>query len=314
MLRYVIGRIGQAAIVLWAAFTASFILLQALPGDAILIKFLNPELGLGPEQIADIRASYAADSPLWEQYLHTVKNFLTGHFGYSVQAGVPVADLLAANLPPTLWLATLGFLLAFILAVFISVLSALLPLSWLRSLLQSVPSLFISTPVFWLGILLIQVFSFRLKLIPVINPGPWEALILPMLTLAIPISAPLAQVLMRNIDHVMTEPFVAVARAKGASHLWVLCRHVAKNAALPTLTIGGILFGELLAGAVVTEAVFGLNGIGGLTQQAVGHQDIAVLQALVTFSAVAFVLINLTVDLLYPIFDPRLRGREGAVA
>jgi peptide/nickel transport system permease protein len=314
MSRYVVGRVGQAAIVLWAAFTVSFILLQALPGDAILIKFLNPELGLGPDQIADIRASYAADSPLWAQYLHTTVNFLTGHFGYSVQAGVPVSDLLLTNLPPTLWLSALAFLLAVVLAVSLSALSALLSFPWLRSLIQSIPSLFISTPVFWLGILLIQVFSFQLKLIPVINPGPWEALILPVLTLAVPISAPLAQVLMRNIDDVMTEPFIAVARAKGASHRWVLWRHVAKNAVLPTMTIGGVVFGELLAGAVVTEAVFSLNGIGGLTQRAVGTQDIAVLQALVVFSAVAFVLINLAVDLLYPVFDPRLRARKGAAA
>lgn len=313
MSQYLIRRIGQAVIVLWAAFTVSFVLLQALPGDAVLIKFLNPELGLGPEQIADIRASYGADVSLVIQYFHAIANFLTGNFGYSIHAGVPVGHLLAANLPPTLWLATLGFLLAVVVAVSLSALSALLPLSWLRSIIQSVPALFISTPVFWLGILLIQVFSFQLKLIPVINPGPWQALVLPVLALAIPISAPLAQILMRNIDEVMTEPFVAVARAKGASHRWVLWKHVAKNAVLPTLTIGGILFGELLAGAVVTEAVFGLNGIGGLTQQAVGSQDIAVLQALVVFSALAFVLINLAVDLLYPVFDPRLRVRQGAV-
>ncbi|AWM86499.1 ABC transporter permease [Microvirga sp. 17 mud 1-3] len=314
MSRYVIGRVGQALLVLWAAFTVSFVLLQALPGDAILIKFLNPELGLGPEQIAEIRASYGADVPLLSQYLHSIVNFLSGEFGYSVQAGVPVGDLLLAKLPPSLWLATLGFLLATILAVSIAVLSTLAPFAWLRSLIQSVPSLFVSTPVFWLGILLIQVFSFQLRLIPVINPGPWEALILPVLTLAVPISAPLAQILIRNIDEVMTEPFIAVARAKGASRSWVLWKHVAKNAILPTLTIGGILFGELLAGAVVTEAVFGLNGIGGLTQRAVGSQDIAVLQALVVFSAVAFVLINLAVDLLYPVFDPRLRIRERAAA
>jgi peptide/nickel transport system permease protein len=314
MVRYVIGRIGQAALVLWAAFTVSFILLQALPGDAILIKFLNPELGLGPAQIADIRASYGADSPILIQYFHTIANFLSGRFGYSVQAGVPISALLAANLPPTLWLASLGFLVAVVVALSLSALSALLPLSWLRSFIQSIPSLFISTPVFWLGILLIQVFSFQLRLIPVINPGPWEALVLPVLTLAVPISAPLAQVLMRNIDDVLTEPFVAVARAKGASHRWVVWRHVAKNAVLPTLTIGGILFGELLAGAVVTEAVFGLNGIGGLTQRAVNNQDIAVLQALVVFSALAFVVINLSVDLLYPVFDPRLKAGRGAFA
>ena len=140
-----------------------------------------------------------------------------------------------------------------------------------------------------------------------INPGPWEGLVLPTLTLAVPISAPLAQVLLRNIDAVLAQPFVAVARAKGASRRWVLLRHVARNALLPTLTIAGVLFGELLAGAVVTEAVFGLNGLGTLTQQAVGNQDTAVLQAVVVVSAAAFVLINLAVDLLYPLLDPRLR-------
>jgi len=314
MVRYVTGRVGQAVLVLWAAFTVSFILLQALPGDAILIKFLNPELGLGPAQLAEIRAAYAADGPLLVQYFHSLTNFLTGRFGYSIHAGVPVIDLIAANLKPTLWLASLGFLVAVVVAFALSALSALTSFSWLRSFIQSIPALFVSTPVFWLGIVLIQVFSFQLKLIPVINPGPWEAFILPVLTLAVPISAPLAQVLMRNIDEVLTEPFVAVARAKGASHRWVVWRHVIKNAVLPTLTIGGILFGELLAGAVVTEAVFGLNGIGGLTQQAVNNQDVAVLQALVVFSAFAFVVINLAVDLLYPVFDPRLKVRTGAFA
>ena len=142
-----------------------------------------------------------------------------------------------------------------------------------------------------------------------INPGRWEGMVLPTLTLAVPISAPLAQILIRNIDAVLAQPFVAVARAKGASRRGVLWRHVARNAVLPTLTIAGILFGELLAGAVVTEAVFGINGLGSLTQQAVGNQDTAVLQAIVVISATSFVLINLIVDLLYPVLDPRLRTR-----
>jgi peptide/nickel transport system permease protein len=165
--------------------------------------------------------------------------------------------------------------------------------------------------VFWLGIMLIQVFSFQLGLVSVISPGPVEKLILPVATLAIPISAPLAQILMRNIDEVLTQPFVAVARSKGASRSWVLWKHVARNAVLPTLTIAGVLFGELLAGAVVTEAVYGLSGLGGLTYQAVGNHDTAVLQAIVVISAVAFVTINLIVDLLYPVLDPRL-GRKVA--
>lgn len=305
--RYLLGRIAQAALVLWAAFTASFILLQLLPGDAVLIKFLNPELGLGPQEIADIRAAYGADQPVWQQYLHTLGQFLTGHFGYSVQAGVPVSQGLATSLPPTLRLAGLGFSTAALLAIALAAAASLAPLAWLRNALQALPSVFVSVPVFWLGIMLIQVLSFRLGWIPVINPGPWEGLVLPTLTLAVPISAPLAQILLRNIDTVLAQPFVAVARAKGASRAWVLLHHVARNALLPALTIAGVLFGELLAGAVVTEAVFGLNGLGTLTQQAVGNQDTAVLQAVVVVSAAAFVLINLAVDLLYPLLDPRLR-------
>ena len=314
MSRYIIGRIGQALLVLWIAFTASFLLLQALPGDAILIKFQNPELGLGPDQIAALREAYGVDSPLWQQYLQALGNFLTGNFGYSVVGSVPVAHELLANLPATARLASLGFTLAVLIALGLAFLATLAPFAWLRTAIQSIPSLFVSLPVFWLGIMLIQIFSFRLKWISVINPGEFEGLILPVITLAIPISAPLAQILIRNIDEVLTQPFVAVARAKGASPSWVLWRHVVKNALLPTLTIAGILFGELLAGAVITETVFGLNGIGGLTERSVRFQDTSVIQAIVVFSALSFVAVNLVVDLLYPVFDPRLRRLKGATA
>ena len=311
MLRYLAGRVGQALLVLMATFTAAFLLLQALPGDAIMIKFMSPEMGLSADQIAEIRASYGADRPMWEWYFHTLYNFLTGNFGFSIQAGVPVSQQLATNLPPTLQLASLGFIAALVLTVVLAAASNMVGFGWLRAALQALPSLFISVPVFWLGIMLIQIFSFQLGLVSVISPGPIERLILPVATLALPISAPLAQILMRNIDEVLAQPFVAVARAKGASRNWVLWKHVARNAVLPTLTIAGVLFGELLAGAVVTEAVYGLNGLGGLTNQAVGNHDTAVLQAIVVISALAFVSINLVVDLLYPVLDPRLARGVG---
>lgn len=314
MARYIISRVGQALLVLWAAFTISFVLLQAMPGDAVLIKFQNPEYGLSAEQIADIRAAYDADGSVVLQYLHTIGNFVTGDFGYSLQAGVAVSAQLAANLPSTIRLAGLAFAAAVLLAVIIAVLSNLSGFTRLRSFILSLPSLFVSIPTFWLGIMLIQIFSFRLRLVPVINPGEWEGLILPVFTIAVPISAPMAQILLRNIDEVLTRPFVSVARAKGASHVFVLWRHVAKNAFLPVLTVAGVLFGELLAGAVITETVFGLNGIGSLTEQAVNFQDVAVLQAIVVISAAAFVTINLAVDLLYPVLDPRLKTRLGGVS
>ncbi|WNN46432.1 ABC transporter permease [Winslowiella toletana] len=312
MKSYLSQRVGQALLVLWAAFTVSFVLLQVLPGDAILIKFQNPDLGLSPEQIADMRLAYGADSPLWQQYLHTLVAMLRGDFGFSVQAGVPVSELIASNFPDTLRLALPGFLLAVVIAVLLAFISNLIGFRWLKNALQSLPSLFISIPTFWLGIALIQLFSFQLRWIPVINPGPWQGLILPIITLALPISAPLAQILIRSIDQVQTQPFVAVARAKGASYSRVLWRHVALNALLPVLTVAGLLLGELIAGALITETVFGLSGLGQLTQQAVNNQDVTVLQAIVMISAFGFVTINLLVDLLTPLLDPRLQTYRGA--
>ncbi|KJV30537.1 peptide ABC transporter permease [Pantoea sp. SM3] len=311
MQRSLLRRVGQSVLVLWAAFTLSFLLLQVLPGDAVLIKFQNPDLGLSPDQIAEMRLAYGADNPLWQQYFHTLLAMLHGDFGYSVQAGVSVSDLLISNLPATLQLAVLGFALATLLAFTLAALSRLPALRLLRSLLQSVPALFISLPTFWLGIALIQLFSFQLRWIPVINPSPLQGLILPVITVAIPISAPLAQILLRSIDQISTQPFVAVARAKGASASRVLWRHVMRNALLPVLNVAGLLLGELIAGALITETVFGLSGIGQLTQQAVNNQDVAVLQAVVMISALTFVLINLLVDVLMPLFDPRLQPIAG---
>lgn len=305
-------RIGQALVVLLLAFTASFLLLQALPGDAILIKYQNPEMGLSPEQIAEIRVLYGADAPIWAQYGNTLWNFLQGSFGYSIQAGVPVNTLLATNLPPTLRLASLALVLAVVLALALAFAAKLAPLRWLRNILASLPALMISVPVFWLGIMLIQIFSFRLRLVPIINPNEFQALILPVLTLALPIAAPLTQILIRSLDEIEAQPFVAVARAKGATRKGVLWRHVLRNALLPVLTIAGLLFGELLAGAVVTETVFGINGLGRITEQAVSNQDTAVLQAIVILAALGFIVINLLVDLAAPLLDPRLNRPVGA--
>ncbi|ELY2562193.1 ABC transporter permease, partial [Cronobacter sakazakii] len=279
--RYLAARVGQALLVLWASFTVSFVLLQLLPGDAIAIKFQNPELGLNAAQIAQMRTAYGADATLWRQYLESLGGAVRGDFGFSLQAGVPVSALLAASLPATLRLAALGFTLALVIAVLLAALSTLSYGRALRRAFAALPSLFVAVPTFWLGITLIQLFSFQWRLIPVINPGFWEGLILPVMTLAVPISAPLAQLLIRNIDVVMHQPFVTVARAKGASHRGVLWRHVARNALLPVLTVAGLLLGELIAGALVTETVFGLNGLGQLTRDAVNNQDLAVLQAIV---------------------------------
>lgn len=314
---YVVRRVGQAVLVLVLAYTAAYLLLAALPGDAVLARYGSPELGLTPDQIEAIRQSLGADQPLIVQYARSIVGFLTGDFGYSVASGAAVSDLIVTALPPTLTLAVLGLALAVVLAVTIAFTATYGGGRLLRRVFRGIPPLFVSLPVFWIGIILIQVFSFRLGLVPVIGANPVQALILPVITLAIPIAAPLAQVLMRSIDEVREQPFVTVVRARGASTSWLLWRNVARNALLPTLTMAGLLFGELVGGAVVTETVFARAGIGQLTAQAVADRDTPVLLAVVVISTVAFVVINLIVDLLFPVLDARLRtaasARRGAV-
>jgi peptide/nickel transport system permease protein len=303
----VLRRIGGAVLVLVVAYTVAYVLLAALPGDAVLVRYGNPDLGLSQEQIEQIRVRYGADKPPLLQYFATALAFLTGDFGYSIQNGAAVGTLIAAALPSTLVLAALGLLLAVVLAVVIAVLGTHGPTRQVRAVLRGLPPLFVSLPVFWVGIMLIQILSFRLGLVPLLNATPAQALILPVLTLAVPIAAPLAQVLIRSIDEVESQAFVTVVRSRGAGTWWLLTRNVLRNALPPTLTMAGLLFGELVGGAVVTETVFGRMGIGQITAQAVAARDTPVLLAVVLITTVTFVLINLVVDLLYPVLDPRLR-------
>ena len=305
--RYVAGRVGQALLVLWAAYTLSFLLLAALPGDGILIKFENPELGLSAEQVAMIREYYRVDDPLLVQYLHALSGTLRGDLGYSIETATPVAERIGTALPATLQLAGLAFVVAVGIAVLLALAATYLRRPWLHNAIVAVPSLFVSVPAFWLGIVLLQVFSFRLGWVPIIGAEGWQQLLLPVLTLAVPVSAPLAQVVLRTLDDVRTRPFVQVVEAKGASRWWTLSRHTARNSLLPTLTISGLLVAELVSGSVVTETVFARDGLGRLTNLAVAAQDLPVLQGIVLVAAAVFVTVNLAVDLLYPALDPRLR-------
>lgn len=300
-------RLGQAAIVLVATFTVAFLLLQALPSDAVMARYASPDLGLSPEEIKEIRAAYGVDRPLIFQYLSALGGFLVGSFGYSVQTGTEVSALLATALPHTLLLAVSAFALAVVWALLIAVAASVS--SPVRGFFQSLPSFLVSLPSFWIGIILIQLVSFRLGWIPVIGASPAQALVLPAVTLSIPITAPLSQVLLRSIGEVESRPFITAVKARGASELWIFFRNTLRNAMLPTITIAGVLFGELLGGAVVTEAVFGRAGLGQLTVDAVADRDTPVLLAVVVIAATAYVVINLVVDLLYPLLDPRLRRK-----
>ncbi len=177
----------------------------------------------------------------------------------------------------------------------------------MRTLLLALPPLGVSLPTFWVGLLLIQFFSFRISIFPALGNEGLASLVLPSVTLAVPVSASIAQVLARGLRTALAEPYVETARAKGASRARVHLRHAFRNATIPALTIVGVIVGNLLAGAVVVETVFSRVGIGRLTVTAVNGQDIPLVQGLVLLAAAVFVATNLVVDLLYPVVDPRIR-------
>ncbi len=305
----ILARIGEALAVLLIAYTLAFFLLSALPSDGVMARYADPALGLSKEEVEGIRSQMGLDKPVWVQYVASLRGFLTGNLGYSVRTGTPVAELITDALPHTLALAASAVGLAIVLALLVAYAATLPGMGAVGSFFRALPSFLVSLPGFWVAILLLQFFSFRLGWVNVIDPGPLEGLVLPTLTLVVPMAAPLTQVLIRSIDEVKGQPFVQVLRARGAGEPRIFWRNVLRNATLPALTMAGLLFGELISGAVVTETVFGRTGLGSLVVTAVSNRDTPVLLGVVALAAVAYVVINLVVDLLYPVFDVRLRRK-----
>lgn len=308
---YVGRRLGQAVLVLWAAFTVTFVILYLLPSDPVSIMLAGGQGGeqaaVDPAQAAALRAEYGLDDPLPVQYVHALWRTLHLDLGNSIQNGAPVSTSIADALPQTALLAASAFVVALVLGVGIAFLSTWTRWAWARTLLLALPPLGVSLPTFWVGLLLIQAFSFRIPVFPALGNRGVSSLVLPAVTLAIPVSASIAQVLARGLRTALAEPYVETARAKGASRARVHLRHAFRNATIPALTIGGVVVGNLLAGAVVVETVFSRVGIGRLTVTAVNGQDIPLVQGLVLLAATVFVVTNLVVDLLYPVLDPRIR-------
>jgi peptide/nickel transport system permease protein len=311
--RYLLGRAGQALFVLWAAFTVTFVILYVLPGDPILIMLDARGEGLMVDEaeVGRLRAQYGFDQPIPVQYLTRLWHAVQGDFGQSVQLGKPVTEAILAALPQTLQLAALALLLSLAMGFLLAAVATYLRQAWLRNILLSLPALGVSVPVFWIGLLLLQFFSFRLGWFPAMGNGGPASLVLPAITLAIPTAASFAQLLAKSLMASWSQPFVTTALAKGARPLRVHLRHALPNAVIPALTMIGMGVGHLLAGSVVTETVFSRIGIGRLTEQAVKAQDVPMVQGLVVLSTLVFVAANFAVDLLYPLADPRI-ARGGA--
>lgn len=308
MCRYVLRRVVQAIAVLWAAYTVSFVVLDYLPGDPVA-AMAGGGLTSSPVDQAELdrlRVQYGYDRPLLVQYADGLGRALLGDFGDSVATGRSVRATIAAALPPTLQLAAAAVLLAVLFGGGLAVLATYTERPRLRQALLSLPALAVSIPAFWTGLMLVQLLSFRVPLFPAFgNTGP-AGLVLPAVTLALPTGAVLAQVLAKSLLGTLDSPFVQTARAKGASRLRVHLHHALRNASLPAFTLVGLLVGQLLASVVVIETVFSRNGLGRVTADAVAVQDIPLVQGVVVFGASVFVVINLIVDLVYPLLDPRI--------
>ncbi|MFT4259988.1 ABC transporter permease [Microbacterium sp.] len=313
MLRYAALKIGRALFVVWAAFTVTFLLLFVLPADPVDLLFDPAELNSIPEEVrAQVAATYGFDQPMLLQYLGRLGHALIGDFGNSVQSGRPVTQSLLEVLPSTLILSVGALVLAVLIGFVIALIATSTRRPWLRNLLESLPSAAVSVPVFMFGIVLLQIFSFTLGWFPSFGDNGWQSLVLPLVTLAIPVSGPIAQLLVRSFTGEMGAGYVTTSFAKGATRGQVIIGDVFRNASLPALTIAAITFGNLIAGSVITETVFARPGVGRLTQGAINTLDIPLVQGIVVFVAASFALINLIVDLIYPLLDPRLRASLAA--
>lgn len=304
MLRFLVGKLGAAAITLLLALTIAFVLGRT-SGDPIY-NILGPFAS--PEQAAELRHSLGLDQPLWTQYVRYLGDVVTGQLGESLRYTEPNATLVMAAVPFSVELALTALLLALLVGVPLGVLGAVRQNTIWDRLSSAVAVLGQSIPLFWLGLVLILIFAVGLGVLPAGQAGTPAHLVLPALTLSTLPMAQIARLTRSSLAEVLHEGYIDAAHARGLSRSRVVFVHAMRNAALPVITITGLQAGMLLAGAVTVEYVFGWPGLGTLAVQAVQFRDFTLVQSLVMLGAVTFVAVNLVIDLLYSVIDPRIRS------
>lgn len=290
-----------------------FFVMDLLPGDPASVMLGT---SASPETLAALQKQLGLDQPLLIRYVAWLGNALHGNFGTSYTYGVPVAGLIAERLAVTVPLALLAVILSVLIAIPLGVISAGRRNSGLDYLGGVISQLFIAVPGFWVGLLLVMLFSVTLGWMPAggfpgWSNGVWEAikaLILPAIALALPQAGVLTRVTRTSVLEVMSEDYVRTARSKGLSEKTSLWLHAVPNAMVPVVTILGLQFTFLIAGAVLVENVFNLPGLGRLAYQALSQRDVVVMQNVILFFAGLVIVMNFLVDMLYLIIDPRLRA------
>lgn len=308
MLRTGVQRLLTILAVLWGAATLTFIALKLIPGDPVLI------LSGGSNVVDDafratLTRQFGLDQPLWLQYVHYCARALVGNFGESYQYRQPVTEVIAAALRQTLPLALSALLLALALAT-LNALATAGRWPYLRNFFAGLELCLLSTPVYWLGIILLSLFSFQLHWFPVMGNDGWLSLVLPVIALSLPLTAILSQILRDGLEQALLQPFALTIRSRGAGETRLRLRHGLRHAALAASTLTGTLLANVLSGSILTETVFGRAGIGKITLQAIASRDMPLILGIVMLSALLFVVINLLVDAIYLLVDPRLRTRR----
>ena len=303
--KYILRRILIAFPLILGVTTVVFVMLRvALPGDPAKVM-AGPRAS--PELIEQIRHNLGLDRPVIEQYLIFLRNFLQGDLGRSVKFREPVVGVITKAFPFT---ATLTFLCVAIgtsLGLVIGVVTAVYQRTWIDNFGIVVAVLFYSIPTFWLGLMLILIFSVGLRILPVQGVGTWKHFVLPVATLGVGQSALIARLTRSSMIEVLSTDYVRTARAKGLAQRRVLIRHALQNTLIPVITVVGLSVGGLLGGAVITESIFGLPGVGRLAIDAISNRDYPMIQGAVILVAASFVFVNLLVDIIYAFVDPRIR-------
>lgn len=304
MLRYTLKRLAMLIPVLLGVSIISFSLLRMVPGDpAVLLAGEDAN----PDFIEAVRQEHGFDQPVHIQYLRFLGNVVRGDFGVSIRSREPVINLLKQRFAFTLKLSLCAILIATIIGLIAGIISATRQYSIFDNL-SMIGALFgISMPIFWLGLLLMLVFAVHLRWLPAGGSGELRHLILPAIAMGAASAAVIARMTRASMLEVIRQDYIRTARANGLRERIVIYKHALKNAMIPVITVFGLEFGYMLGGAVLTETVFSLPGIGRLMVEGIFQRDYAVVQGAMILVATTFVLVNLLTDIAYAFFDPKIR-------
>ena len=303
MRHYIARQLVQFVVVILGISILAFAILHVL-GDPVLL--LLPQ-NAGKEEFERYRHLLGLDRPLYVQYGKFLSKAVVGDFGKSWYADTPAFRLVLERMPPTIYLTFAGLFVALLISLPLGILAALKRHSWVEIACATVAVAGQAVPLFWLGIMMIIVFSVRLRLLPASGYDSWENFLMPSFCLGAAL-APLTMRLVRSgVIEVMNMDFIKTARAKGVAESMVVIKHAFRNACIPVITVIGLQFGQLLGGAIITETVFAWPGVATLTVESIRNQDFPVVQCAVILLALVIVSLNLIVDLTVAFIDPRIR-------